>query len=347
MDKFNLICENESILNKGTFMSISEKIKNFFIDLHNQTILFRVGNYIFVTYGTFLGLGFFAGLSAVLYYDSIKGLNLEQLLGFYFFILLPAVLIGVRLLSIIENILDKREFQFSFRDWLKLILAPGFNIQGGILIGFITTIVYSWVNQIPILPLFDGCALGIALGESIGRIGCHTYGCCWGKPTHNHFGIAYRNPDSKVIRLKPDLACVKLHPVQMYSAFTAFLLFLFLYWLIPYVHHDGTIAAIFLILHGGIRLFMDKFRDDPRGIIFKTFLLSTLSAYIEIFIGVFLWIISISFTPSDVNLVNENWTYIYTQPSITLKIIIFTLITAFYFGSHYYRVGTWVRIDEG
>lgn len=327
-------------------MQAWENLKSFFIDLHNKTILFKIGNYIFVTYGTLVALGFFAALSMALYYDSLVGMNVDQIIGFYIFILLPAIFIGVRLLSIIEILIDKRDFSLTPQNLVQLIFAPGFNIQGGILIGFVTIILYAKLNQIAVLPIFDGCALGIALGESIGRIGCHTYGCCWGKPTHNGFGIAYRNPDAKVIRVKPDLAYVHLHPVQIYSAFTAFLLFLFLFWLIPYIHHDGMIAAIFLIFHGGIRMFLDRFRDDPRGLIFNRVLLSTLTAGLEIMLGVLIWIISISYEPNHIMLTNENWTFIYTQPSIVIKIIVFTLLAGLYFGSHYTKVGTWIRTDE-
>lgn len=327
-------------------MQAWENLKSFFIDLHNKTILFKIGNYIFVTYGTLVALGAFAGLSITLYYDLLVGMNINQMVSLYVFILLPAIFIGVRLFSIIEILIDKRIFTFTRENLVRLIFAPGFNIQGGILIGFATIILYAKLTQIAVLPIFDGCALGIALSESIGRIGCHTYGCCWGKPTNNGFGIAYRNPNAKVIRLKPNLAYVHLHPVQIYSAFTAFLLFLFLFWLIPYIHHDGLLAAIFLILHGVIRMFLDKFRDDPRGLIFNTVLLSTLTAGLEIMLGILLWIISISYAPNHTLLTNEHWTFIYTQPSIVIKIIIFTVVAGLYFGSHYTKVGTWIDTDE-
>lgn len=327
-------------------MRIWNAIKHFFNNFHNQTILFKIGNYIFVTYGGFLALGFFAGLSIALYYDLLVGYNVEQLLGFYLFILLPTIFIGVRLLSIIETILDAKSFRLSRQSLVKLILAPGFNLQGGILIGMLTLISYATISNIPILPLFDGCSLAVALGEAIGRIGCHTYGCCWGKPSAGLFSIAYQNKDAKVIRMKPHLYSVYLHPVQLYSAFVSFLLFLFLYWLIPFVQYDGIITALYLITHGLLRFGLDKFRDDPRGLITKTFMLSTFSALIEIMCGFFFWFASNQFAEHPIQVASKHWTFIYTQPSLLIKIILFTLLAALFYGSHYKRVGNWVRTDE-
>lgn len=327
-------------------MQLWNAIKHFFKDLHNKTILFKIGDYIFVTYGGFLGLGFFAGLSIALYYDLLVGYNVELLLGFYLFILLPTIFIGVRLLSIIENILDAKSFRLTRHSLMQLILTPGFNLQGGILIGMLTLVTYATIMNIPMLALFDGCSLAVALGEAIGRIGCHTYGCCWGKPTTSKLSIAYQNPDAKVIRMKPHLYSVSLHPVQFYSAFVSFLLFLFLYWLIPFVQYDGIITAVYLIIHGLLRFGLDKFRDDPRGFITKTFMLSTISALIEIMFGFFFWFVSNQFAEHHVYVAKENWTFIYTQPSILIKIILFTLLAAIFYGSHFKRVGNWIQIDE-
>src|SRR5438105_3124759 len=116
------------------------KAAGFIKDFHNRTILFKIGNYIFVTYGAFVGLAFFAGLSMALYYNSITGFNVDQLIIFYLFILLPAIFIGIRLHSIIEMLLDNKKFSFSIKNVIEFIYKPGFNLQGGILASFITII---------------------------------------------------------------------------------------------------------------------------------------------------------------------------------------------------------------
>ena len=48
----------------------------------------------------------------------------------------------------------------------------------------VTAILYMRQQHLPILATCDVFSPGIALGQSIGRIGCFSAGCCWGTATH-------------------------------------------------------------------------------------------------------------------------------------------------------------------
>ena len=59
--------------------------------------------------------------------------------------------------------------------------------------------------------------LSYVLTEAIVRIGCASYGCCWGIETNNTINIQYSDPNSKILRRNHKLCNVKLIPVQIYE----------------------------------------------------------------------------------------------------------------------------------
>jgi phosphatidylglycerol:prolipoprotein diacylglycerol transferase len=62
-------------------------------------------------------------------------------------------------------------------------LQAGGVFYGGLIAALIAGIVYMRRYHLPTLPTADVFAPGIALGHSIGRLGCFAAGCCWGRPT--------------------------------------------------------------------------------------------------------------------------------------------------------------------
>ena len=104
-----------------------------------------------------------------------------------------------------------------------------------------------------------------ALGEAICRLGCYVYGCCWGRPTDSRFGVAYTSPHSKVIRFRPELQGVKIHPTQLYALTAHLIQFTIFYALLPFKVFDGMFAALYLITHPLIRFALERFRQDDRG----------------------------------------------------------------------------------
>jgi phosphatidylglycerol:prolipoprotein diacylglycerol transferase len=108
----------------------------------------------------------------------------------------------------------------------------------------------------------------IALGLSLGRIGCFFAGCCYGKETLLPWGIVFKNPES-LARLN-----VPLHPTQLYDAVNGVVLFFFLSWMERKKTFDGQIFWLLIFLYSITRFFVEIFRGDPRGFLFEN-LLST------------------------------------------------------------------------
>ena len=114
----------------------------------------------------------------------------------------------------------------------------------------------------------------VALAQAFGRIGCFFAGCCYGKETHSHFGIAF--PEHS---LAP--AGIPLVPTQLISSLGDFCIFLVLFKLYNDKKLRPQTAAWYLILYSIGRFMIEFLRGDvERGFIG---ILST-SQFISIFV---------------------------------------------------------------
>jgi phosphatidylglycerol:prolipoprotein diacylglycerol transferase len=86
-------------------------------------------------------------------------------------------------------------------------------------------------------------------------------GCCYGKPTHAWWGVVFTDPHG----LAP--LNIRLHPTQLYAAFSGLLIFLMLMRLTSRKEYDGQVCLWFLILQSTARLILERFRGDPLGLI--------------------------------------------------------------------------------
>jgi phosphatidylglycerol:prolipoprotein diacylglycerol transferase len=110
----------------------------------------------------------------------------------------------------------------------------------------------------------DITAPGIALGQAIGRLGCLSAGCCYGKPTQLPWGITFTEPYSAENVGVP--LNVPLHPTQIYESIGAFLLFLYLMWRLKQKHFTGQIILEYLGLYAIFRFVIEFYRgDEDRG----------------------------------------------------------------------------------
>jgi phosphatidylglycerol:prolipoprotein diacylglycerol transferase len=144
------------------------------------------------------------------------------------------------------------------------IWQGGLFFFGGIIGGIVILVWYGKRYQLSLWKLWDLWMPAAAIGQSIGRIGCFMAGCCYGKPTDLKWGVVFTHPNS----LAP--LNVSLHPTQIYSAISGFLIFLILLLLHSKKKFEGQVLLWFLILHSTARLAIERFRGDDRGILWGT-----------------------------------------------------------------------------
>ncbi|MEI7999146.1 MAG: prolipoprotein diacylglyceryl transferase [Candidatus Omnitrophota bacterium] len=154
------------------------------------------------------------------------------------------------------GILGARVF-YVFLTWdyfshnlLEMIMLQhgGLAWQGGLIGGLLAGIWFVRSKKLPLRILLDLVAPYIALGQSIGRVGCFLNGCCYGRPLS--WGIYFPVHEAR------------LHPTQLYETFGLLLAFIFLKYAQTKPHRKGMIFVLYLWLGAIERFVVEFFRAD-------------------------------------------------------------------------------------
>lgn len=308
-------------------------LARFAAGFHNKTVLFRAGDWIFTTYGLFTAAAYTTAIAIALWFDAITGQALEAKLQLYALIVLPAVLVGCRAFSVLL------EWRDLFRRPIRTLVKPGYMYHGGVFGGAVALWLFAESFGSSVLLTLDALALALPMGEAICRLGCMVYGCCWGRKTNSRFGIRYTNPDSKVIRCRPDLAGVKIHAVQLYAAIGHVVLFAGMMALLPYRAFDGMLVVAYLVLHPMLRLLMEYFRSDDRGTVGKL-------SHTQVYTGLmfFSGLAIAAFAPRTVTpaVTDVTLLQVLDAPFVGPGLALVALVCMGAYGIHYRSVGTWL-----
>ncbi len=244
-------------------------------------LLIKIGSFSLHTYGIFVALGFLFGISLALKEAREQAMDPQKILDLALYITIAAI-VGSRVFYILAN------WQFYWQNpWdAAKVWKGGLVFYGGFIFAFFFCLGYFKKKNLPFWKTGDIFAPSLALGHAVGRIGCFFAGCCYGKPTHLPWGVAFTDP----LSLAP--LNISLHPTQLYSAFGNLIIFLVLINAKKKKKFDGQIIGEYLILYPIFRFTVEIFRGDERGFIFAG-LLST-SQVISIFMLIVALIIVIN-----------------------------------------------------
>lgn len=233
-------------------------------------ILFSAGSLRFPTYGALLVIGILGGLYVALRLGRREGLDPAQLLDFSTWLLLVA-LIGAKVLMVLADWSYYRRFPAEIFSTSTLLAGGVF--YGGFIAATLFAAWYIRVRGLPPWKVVDVFAPAIALGQSVGRLGCFAAGCDYGKPAAFGWGVVFKNPVSHEIAGVP--LGIRLYPTQVYESLATFLIFAFLLWWYSRKSRDGEVFVLYLGLYALARFFLEFLRgDEDRGFVFDH-LLST------------------------------------------------------------------------
>ncbi len=217
-------------------------------------VLFHFGPITIYSYGVMMALGFLAGgwvLSQELQRQG-KDPNFSSTL-----VLWAAVggMLGARLLFLLD------EWQGFVADpWAFIFTGSGFIWYGGLIggVGAVTLCIRHF--GLPWLEVMDAVAPVIALGHSIGRIGCHLAGDGdWGPPTTLPWGVAYTH----AIVGWDFPPGVRVHPTALYETIAYGLIFAVLWSRRATPHQAGALFWSYLLLAGVARFLLEFVRVNP------------------------------------------------------------------------------------
>jgi phosphatidylglycerol:prolipoprotein diacylglycerol transferase len=166
------------------------------------------------TYGLFVALGFILGSDFAAREAKRVGESPARILDITFWFVIAGIL-GARILFIFMNIGDYVSDPFRI---LK-IWEGGLAWYGGVVGAFLAAYLYTKRRKMSFAKVLDVIAPGVALGLAIGRWGCFSAGCCYGKTSGLPWAVTFTDPSSLANLNTP------LHPTQVYEAIGSFMIF--------------------------------------------------------------------------------------------------------------------------
>lgn len=222
--------------------------------------LFHIGSFFLPTYGVLVALAFLVALWLTGRLARDAGLNHENVvnLGIY------CALAGIAGAKLLMFLIDIPYYASNPGEIFSMAtLQAGGVFYGGLLAALAVAWWYMRKKKLPRMRTADVFAPGIALGHSIGRLGCFSAGCCWGRECHLPWAVTFTNPEAN--RLVGVPLGIPLHPTQLYESIAELIIFAILYRRIRKPHPQGAIIALYLMLYSTARFLVEFVRvhDQP------------------------------------------------------------------------------------
>ena len=170
---------------------------------------------------------------------------------------------------------------FLFESWDEFLsgaawFSNGKTILTGLVGGYLGVEIAKWIFEIK-SKTGDSFVVPVAVAIAIGRTGCFSAGCCYGKPTDLPWGVAFSTVDDQL-----------RHPTQLYETFfhmTAAALFL---WLGSRDLFVGNRIKLYLIAYAVYRFFTEWLRPEAQ--IYRGFTGYQLASLMIIVLFSWLWV---------------------------------------------------------
>lgn len=250
-------------------------------------VLFRLGPLTIHTYGVLIATGILLALWFSRKRAPKYALDPERVWNVGIYMVLAA-LVGAKIWYVAES--------WSFyaqnpREIFSLATLQAAGVwYGGVLSALLVAVLYVRRYGLPLLPLLDTYAIPLSLGHAIGRLGCFSAGCCWGKPTTLPWGVTFTELyTGQTIGTPLD---VPLHPTQLYESSAEFIILGLLLWLNRRQRFSGQIFGTYVALYGIARFTIEFFRGDPgRTMLWGgQFSLMQVVSLLMVLLGAWIWI---------------------------------------------------------
>lgn len=214
-------------------------------------VLVTIGGLKIHWYGIMIAIGLYVGIQVALRDSARRGISGEQLMNVA---LLAAVLgiAGGRLYYVVQN---DPSFFLHHPAQIIAVWQGGMAFFGAMVGGAIAVAISSWRWKIPFWSLLDVGALGMTIGQAIGRVGNIINGDIVGYKT-NGWGFEYTNPNT----FGP--LNIPVQPASLYELLISLGLFLLLWNLRKRIHPEGMLALLYIVLYSVSQFFIFFVRDN-------------------------------------------------------------------------------------
>lgn len=214
-------------------------------------VLFQRGPVTIYTYGAMMVAAFLT--ATWLASRTVRQLSPSQR------VLTPSQIVDLFCLAMLGGVLGARLF-FVVQHWKVFVHEPqeipaiwhgGLVWYGGFLAGLASIVAYLRLHHVPILRGVDQFIPFVALGHSIGRIGCFLNGCCYGEVSHAWCSVTGADGQPRL-------------PTQLLESVALLGLFLVLRHLQARrsAAPAGWLFGVYLLAYAVIRFFIEFLRGD-------------------------------------------------------------------------------------
>ena len=215
-------------------------------------VLLQIGDFSISSFGVMVALSFLVAYWLCLKEFRRRGLS-EDLLGNLFLAAMIGGIAGAKLLYLFENVPLKEIIQNPVQ---HLFARGGLTFYGGLFGAVLLTWLVGRRSKLNFWLLGDSVAPAMAIGYSIGRIGCFLVGDDYGTKSDLPWAMAFPNG------LPPTTDTV--HPTQIYEALIMFIVFLYLWKIRKDKNKTGYIFSLYLILAGSERFIIEFLRNTTQ-----------------------------------------------------------------------------------
>jgi phosphatidylglycerol:prolipoprotein diacylglycerol transferase len=232
-------------------------------------ILVQIGSFYIHWYGLIMTLSIFLGASIASRFVAKHNGDGDVIWDMLLWILIPAI-IGARLYFVfIQSPRGPNGINQYLADPIEILQVwrGGIHIYGALIFGGIALLLYLRVHKLPYGRYLDGIALGLTLGQAIGRLGNFINQELYGPPTTLPWGLRidkeHRIPPYDDLTRYPD--STRFQPLFLYEMIWDAIGFALLLWIsrrFAKQLRTGDIFLLYLIWVPFGRFFLEFLRTD-------------------------------------------------------------------------------------
>ena len=231
------------------------------LGIHNlpiDRVAFSIGSFEIYWYSICLILAFFSCVGLAMLQAKKHDLTPDHVID-YALVCIPSALVGARLYYV--------AFDWdSYKSDLKSILdirSGGLAVLGGVLGALIAAYILTKIKKLHYVQVLGALIVYIPLGQAIGRWGNFFNQECFGTTTTLPWGMKSSEVESYLRLYFPDLdSTMAVHPTFFYEFLATITIFFILLYVRKYSKHAFESMAVYMILYGVARFFIEGLRTD-------------------------------------------------------------------------------------
>lgn len=245
---------------------------------------FSIGGFEIRFYGMVIALGFILGYLLIAQEAKRTNQNPEMYLDYMLWLVIPAIL-GARIYYVVFSLKDYVKEGQSLKDTILGMInirGGGLAIYGGVIAGIIVLLIFAKKRKVSVMLMLDTCAMGLLVGQILGRWGNFFNREAFGGYTDSLFamalpvewfggknyllsivnnGIITQEMIDHVVNID-GMEFIQVHPTFLYESLwnLGVLLIIFLYR--RHKKFDGEMFAMYIWGYGLGRVWIEGLRTD-------------------------------------------------------------------------------------